>query len=667
MPVPGVQVTVTECFCARVTTGPDGRFAIVGLTEGSFTLFIDPSQVRPDLRGVDLPVTLIPGATSDASVQLARMASIDVTVTAGGTPAAARVRVWSALEFGGEVSSAVVGPDGTVTLPIRNDGEYYLEIESLTADFASEFYPDTIFRSAAQRFTVVGEQHIAVNADLEAAASISGLITFPDGSPGDSTTVRALPVGLPESQIFQVPTCNRPLPDDAPGTFRVACLHPSVDWVLKGFGLDQADNGYYPDSQSAFNATPIAVDPGQEVTGITWQLRPKSPSPTITGTSQQYFITGTTTAGVRVFGSNFPADPHAITIGVDSSNFFFPNVDVTVTSVISPTELVATIAVQPGEVGATSIPRALSMSTSIGGFFDGGPNLLLGDATTPVASISGRVTDSRGRPVANATVVLRGSTLDVFGNVTRFTASTGSDGRWSAQGVTPGAYTVRFDGTETLSGQYWRQKSRASEATVITLRNGDARTGINAALERRGPIKVSRAASRYQRANLSFDLVGEGLSPIRGDFRVSVVTPFGLFPLQAEYVSSTRLHITGFAFTGTWDVVTEWTGNDGLPTSTTCTQCITVYDELNGVFAFENYVGPGTTSTVVYFGNGLVDITKVAVSGAGVSVRSIAPADGGLAVTFVAKSTATLGPRTVTITRIDGSTTTTELVVGFPF
>ncbi len=668
-PVDGVSVQLLEFFGLGTTTGPDGRFTIASpfLPEGTFTLYVDPGFVRPDLRPVNVPVTIVAGTTVDTSVQLDQVAMFDLVVTSGGAPADARVSVWSAANFGGVVSSATVGPDGTVSLPILYDGDYYLEISSLTAEFASEFFPDTVLRSDAQRFTITGGQHVAVNVELEVSASISGTITLPDGSPGDFTMVGAVPVGLPESQFFDVPTCNRPLPDDPAGTFRKSCLHPSVDWVIKGFGLDQADNGYYPDSQSAANATPIAVDPGQEVTGIDLQLRPKSPNPTITGFSQQYFVTGTTTAGVRIFGTGFPADPNAIGIEADSSNFFFPAVDITVTSVISPTELIATIAVQPGDVGAVPIQKALSMTTSIGGNFYGGPNLLFGDPATQVASISGRVTDSRGRPVANAGVVLLGSTLDVFGNLVQITATTGNDGRWSAQGVTPGTYTVRFDGTETLSGQYWRQKSRAAEATMVTLRNGDARTGINASLERRGPVKVHRAASRYQTANLSFDLVGEGLSPIQGGFRVSVVTPFGLFPLQAEYVSPTRLHVTGFAFTGTWDVVTEWTGNDGLTKSTTCVQCITVYDELGGVFAYENFVYPGTTTTVVYFGNGLVDITKVAVGGTGVSVQSFAPTDGGLAVTFVAKSSAALGPRTVTITRIDGSTTTAELVVGVPF
>ena len=664
--VAGARVTSGFGF-TRATTGTDGRFALSGLLPGTYEVTIEPRPARPDLRPATVTVEVVDGVVADASVQLARAASFDLTVTSGGLPADARVRVWSGLEFGGVVRSGIVGPDGSVSLPILNDGEYYLEIESQDIDVASEFYPDTVLRSNAQRFTIAGEQHIAVAVELEAAASISGTLTMPDGSPGDYTLVGAVPVGLPESQFFDVPTCNRPLPDDPAGTFRKGCLHPSVDWVIKGFGLDQADNGYYLDSQSAANATPIAVEPGQEVTGIDLQLRPKSPNPTITGFSQQYFITGTTTAGVRVFGTDFPADPNAISIEADSSNFFFPAVDITVTSVVSPTELIATIAVQPGDVGAVPVPKALSMNTSIGGNFFGGPALLFGDPSTQVASLAGRVVDSRNRPVAGATVVIRSTTTDVFGNRPQFTAVTAGDGRWSAQGVTPGRYTVLFEGNEQLASVWWKQQNRLSEANIVTLRNGDARTGLNATLPRRGAVTVSRAASRYQTSNLSFDLVGEGLSPIRGGFRVSLATPFGSFPLQAESISSTRLHVTGFAFPGTWDVVTEWTGDDGSVKSTTCVACITVYEPLGNVFSFENFVGPGSTGTVRYFGTGLVDITKVVVAGKGVSVTSIVANGDSLDITFAVKAGTPLGTRAVTITRIDGSTATTDMNVGFAF
>ena len=664
-PVEGVSVFLRE-FGLGVTTGADGKYFIGDLgVSGDYTLDFDTRFSRPELRPVSLPVTLAAGTTVEVNVQLTRTATIDVTVTAGGAPADAHVRVWSAAGFN-VAASLDVGPDGTVSLPIFNDGEYYLEVESNNFEFAGEFFPDTVFRENAQRFTILGEQHIPVAVDLERAATISGIITMPDGSLGDFSQVKAMPVGFPDDQIFASPSCNLPQPDDAPGTYRAGCLHPSVDWVLKGFGSGQADNGFYLNSQSSFNATPIAVDPGQAVTGIDIQLQPKSPDPTITGVSQQFFVTGTTTPGVHIFGTNFPADFHAITVEAFSGAFFNP-VDLTVTGRVSATELIATVAVPAGDIGPLPAQKQLLVRTSMGGGSESGVTLVIGDPTTPVATVSGRVTDSRGRGVGGISVLVTSTTLNEFGGRAQTSTTTFADGRWTAQGVSPGTYTVQFEGTEAFNSQFWKQRTTATTATPITLNNGDIRTGINATLTRREPIKVFGASPRLQVPNLSFDLVGQGLGPIRGGFRVFIATAFGNFPLQAESVSSSRLHVTGFAFAGTWDIVTQWTGDDGTVKSTTCVGCIKVYDDLSA-FAFDDTVQAGTTATLDYFGSGLVDITKVTVSGKDVKVVKFATSQGSnIDITFAVKKGAATGTREVTITRIDGRSFTTFMVVGAPF
>ena len=666
LPIEGADVSIVTFGISRVTDA-NGHFEFTeALPDGEFTLNIDPRNVRPDLRPTSLNITLVAGSTFDGSAQLSESSSIDVTVTAGGAPAEARVLVWSAMSFGGILVNGIVGTDGTVSLPILFDGDYYLQIESNSQDYASEFYPDTVVRSGAQRFSIVSGQHLEVAVDLERAASISGTITNSDGTPGDFTQVAPLPVGVPEDQIFAIPHCNLPAPDDPPGTYRVGCLHPSVDWVLKGFGNGVSDNGYYLDSQSSFNATPIAVEAGQAVTGIDFQLKPKSPNPTLTGLSQQYFITGTTTPGVRIFGTNFPTDIHAISITASMSAFFFP-ATVTVTGRVSSNELIATVQVPAGDIGPLPAVKELSISTSMGGGSDSAVALVIGDPSTPVATASGRVTDSRGRGVSGISVVVLSTTLDDFGGRRQTTATTLADGRWTAQGVSPGTYTVQFEGTEVFNSVFWKQRTAQTTATPITLANGDNRTGINATLTQRGPIKVFAASPKLQVPNLSFDLVGQGLGSIRGGFRVSIATPFGAVPLQAESVSSSRLHVTGFAFPGTWDIVTQWTANDGTVKSTTCVGCIKVYDNLSA-FSFDNFIAPGNTATITYFGQGLVDITKVTVGGKDVRVLSYRTFDGGnIEITFAVKKGATLGSRPVTITRIDGRSTTTDVVVGSSF
>ena len=426
-------------------------------------------------------------------------ATFEVTVTAGGLPASARVRVWSGLPGGGVVANSLVAVDGTVSLPVPGDGDYYLEVLSQVADRANEFVPDTVLRANAQRFTIAGEQHVAVAVDLEQSASISGIITLPDGTPGDATLVGALPVGMPESEILQVWKCNRPLPGDAPGTYRIGCLHPSADWLVRGYGVDLADNAYYPNSQSAFNATAIPVDPGQAVAGIDFQLPPKSPSPTITRVDQQYFLTGTVTAGVHVFGTAFPADFHAIRLTADGSAFPVPAVDIAVTAVISPNELVATVTVQAGDVGATPIGKGLGIATSLGGASDSTTEIRLGDANTPVATMSGRVTDATGRSVANSLVAIRSTVPDAFGNIREVQTATAADGTWIAGGVAAGSYKVLFRGTPTFKSKWWPGVAAESDATVVTLVGGTVRTGFDAALVRDHRTRCSSSPTNARR------------------------------------------------------------------------------------------------------------------------------------------------------------------------
>ena len=248
------------------------------------------------------------------------------------------------------------------------------------------------------------------------------------------------------------------------------------------------------------------------------------------------------------------------------------------------------------------------------------------------------------------------------GSVARATV-TATDGRWSLQGLPAGTYTVFFDGTETTNPQYWRAKSSAATATRLVLASGTTRPGVDARLDPRGPIRITSVTPRNQLNQVSFDLKGTGLSSIKGGFHVSIPTFFGNLPLDASSVSATRLHATGFALAGKWDVLTEWTGADGSVKSSRCVQCLHVYDPLS-VEGFENFVSRGTTNTLTYFGSGLEDITRVTVSGTGVAVQQfVAPDTNTINITFRAQRTAHTGIRTVTVFRADGSKATTQVEV----
>ena len=663
-PVAGVVVRDQIDYWVSVTTNSEGYYGLSGLTDGSHDLTFDTASAAPNLRPATLSgVVVQAGSTTVADVTLQQYGRIELAVTAGGLPATASATLWRDMEFDQPAGFANADANGVMSFNIGEDGEYFLQIYAEQPGYAGEFYPDTIDREQAQRLHIVGDQEVLLTAELEQQAIITGTVSMPDGSPGDSYSVNARPAGLADEAAMELPACNLPDENDPPGTFRIGCLHPSADWVLKAFGNGVADNEYYQDSQSPNHATVIQVEPGQLVDGIVIQLDPRSPDPALTGLSRQYFLAGTTTPGVHVYGANFPSDPFAMTL---STEFWFSGINATidVTSVISPNEAIATVTVDPGEVGTTPINKPLMLNTSIGGTASCTCSLFLGDSSTEVAAMSGRVTDRNRHPVPFVTVDVRTPNPNTTGGYDIRTAITGPDGRWNADGLLPGSYQVVFHGTSELDGQWWNKKSTDAGATSLTLTAGQTTTNIDARLGQRAHITVVRANQKYHTPDVSFDLVGDGLSPITGDFRVSIDYGWGLVPLQAASISRHRLHVSGsVSGTGPFDVVVEWTQADGSVASTRCVSCITVYGQLE-LYGYFNTISRGTSTTLTYDGNNLVDLRSVKVSGKGVTINSWSINEyGQLVVVVTAKANAATGPRTITVQRIDGATATAELEV----
>lgn len=663
-PVAGVVVRDQNNYWVAATTNSDGFYGLSGLADGSHDLSFDTWPNAQTFRPTTLTgVVVQAGAVADGDVVLQRYARIDIDVTAAGLPANASATLWLDLEFDNPVGYGHTDENGLLSFTVGADGDYFVQIFAEQQGYADEFFPDTIDRELAQRIHVAGDEVVQLTASLEEQAIISGTVLLPDGSPGSPYDVTARPAGLSDNAPMEVRTCNLPADTDPPGTFRIGCLHPSGDWVLKAYGLGIANNEYYQDSQSPTHATVIAVNAGQVVTGIVIQLDPKSPEPTLTGLSQQYFLAGTTTPEVRVYGTNFPSDPDAMSL---TSGFWFSGVNATlkVTSVVSSNEAIATVTVSPGTIGATPEQRSLNLQSALGGGAECACQLYLGDATTQAATAAGRVTDSRGRPVRFATVELRTPNPNSSTGFDSRNVITGTDGRWSAGGLTPATYQVVFHGTTQLAGQWWSRKTSSAAAGAITPASGQTTTGIDARLGRRDQIEVDRAKQKYQTAQLNFDLLGQGLSPINGDFRVSIDYGWGMVPLEAVSTSDEMLHVTGYAYgTGPFDIVTEWTRADGTVASTRCVACIAVYEPLQ-LYAYNNTVVRGETTTLTLAGSGLTDLKSAKLSGRNVTIKSWSVDEfGQLNVVVTAKPNAAVGVRTLTVTRVDGATATVDVVV----
>ncbi len=96
-------------------------------------------------------------------------------------------------------------------------------------------------------------------------------------------------------------------------------------------------------------------------------------------------------------------------------------------------------------------------------------------------SITGRVLDESSDPVNDHCVRV----LDPATGTAAVTAHTGSDGRWSVE-LPPASYQVRFDGCTDggpFAREYWQNAADIDAAATFALAPGQAKTGVDAALE----------------------------------------------------------------------------------------------------------------------------------------------------------------------------------------
>ncbi|HXS62925.1 MAG TPA: carboxypeptidase-like regulatory domain-containing protein [Streptosporangiaceae bacterium] len=96
----------------------------------------------------------------------------------------------------------------------------------------------------------------------------------------------------------------------------------------------------------------------------------------------------------------------------------------------------------------------------------------------PGAGVTGRVTDSHGRP-------LKGICVEILGDDDK--AKTGPDGRYKILGIHPAKYPVSFSGgcgnTESVVGQYYKDKPGYQSATRIDFKSGKVVKGISPVMQ----------------------------------------------------------------------------------------------------------------------------------------------------------------------------------------
>lgn len=648
-PLEGVGVS-SGFFGSVVRTRADGRF-FLQLPAGPATLTVsDPSdRYRAQEVAVDVPEA----TTLDLTISLQPMPTIEVTVLADGRPVAGAP---IDATFGFFRVSRTTGPDGTARLPIETLGDYTLLVSPNDIDHVAEYYPDSITAEGATPVVVTEGSHVLVTVTLERAAVVEGTVRGPDGAPVDAD-VTARGAGLAPG-IFSLTACNLRGPTDPAGSYRVGCLRPGQPYVLQANTFNRFDVQFFDTAISPARATPLTLVEGETRAGVDFHLRPRTPDPTVYGLSRSYFLAGTTTRGVHLYGSEFPLDETALDTFVETE-FNGPDTTMHVTKVLGAGEALVDVTVAPSSGGGL-YGRSIVLNRSTGGVALCASCFLVGDRTTPVGSAAGKVTDSNDRPVAGIQVMFRSSTFGTLSVVT------GSDGKYSISGLRPGSYTVQFAGNERWGSARYKASQKEPLGRPVVIAAGKSVNGVNGELRRRGPITFTGVTPSTTGIAVEVDAIGTGLDPIRGGFRVSAIGPAGAFPANMSYTATGALRISTFAQPDVYDVRLEWTKDDGTTGSIVCAGCLRVTEPLQLSPFFGGPFTPGSVGNSVFFsGEGIHDIVGV-TGDDGISVTGFDFFFGFFHVTFDVAADARVGDHAFTVTRADGVSAPAPFAVTSP-
>ncbi|MFC7370130.1 carboxypeptidase regulatory-like domain-containing protein [Fictibacillus iocasae] len=386
LPLGGTTVRILDeagNILAELITDASGAFTSPGLAAGSYTVVV----INPDYQGFVTDITLASGETVTLNIALqANPGSITGSVVNAltGLPiAGAFVEVFLGFT---PLISGFTDLNGNFTFEGLPEG--LLTVTASAPSFAIDSEDVTVF---------AGEQSIVNLALIENPASVSGQVVTSTGTPVANATVRAVDQA---GQIIATVTT------DSLGQFTFDNLPPGVITLLAS-----ADG--FPSS-----STDVTLEPGEVLTGVLLILQE-----TVTSAISGNVIdtNGNPVAGavVSVFDENGNLAGTAITDengGYTVDNLPSGTLTVNVTA-LNFVDQSRDIFLDPGQI----LPDVDFILSPVTGF----------------GSLSGTVTDNRGRPVAGALVEIRnanGALVD--------TEITNEAGSFFSDGLAAGGYTV---------------------------------------------------------------------------------------------------------------------------------------------------------------------------------------------------------------------------------
>ena len=486
-PLPGIVVAAqVDGEYRSGTTGPDGRYEILGLSGGAYTVSFadgsggfDPAQAKFVFEYFDdasdetsaTPVVVAAGqAIAGINAAMARTGSISGRITNEQGAPLEGISVVPYLDGYQLYGYSIVSDgDGRYTVTGTRPGNYKLRFEPPEGSpLLPEWYDgQSDEASATQLPMAAGQNLIGVDASLAAAASVSGTVTNDDGTPLVSGYVSLHRVQGSTTSWYSYASLQQD------GTYQFRNVEPGT------YKAYFSDNGYYPEwwdnEADEASATPIVVTPGTAVTDIDAALtRAASISGTVRDAEGQPIadssVTAITIDGGRSWGVFTDNEGRYELTGLDAGDYTLEFQDQ------SGRHYPRWWDDQAAEADAT--PISLSR----------GQQLESVDAKLRASGwIGGTVTDSSGSPLSQMRVQVTDES-----NQTQ-TAYTGADGTYSVGPLTTGRYRVRFEESSQDNRMYvpewYDDRGDAGSAERVSVVDGVGTTGIDASLLSYGRIE----------------------------------------------------------------------------------------------------------------------------------------------------------------------------------
>jgi hypothetical protein len=546
-------------------TNPDGSYDITQLAKGSYTLGFsggcdNTGSYQPlwyNNQSSDASATAIVLATGQHATLAPQQLQPGITIQ--GMVTDDRGHRLTNICVGVDASNlAEIGPDFYTQIAYTDNGFYQatdLPPGQYQVDFGcggSPQYADQWFNHRPSQLTAgylsVPTGTATVNAVLQPAGSIAGVVTGAGGRPLANICVTAITPQSYDNDVFVIGGPGQPVTNKRGAYLITGLAAGSYDIMVNGCGSARFAQQWYRGKLTAASATPVRVRTGRETTGIDARLTEGGAiSGRVVGPG------GKPLANICVSAVDFAALSGSFAQTGRTGRYTLTGLNTGDFTLYFEQCMNAQTLVPVVKNVSIKAPKALS-----------GVNATL----LPGGSVSGTVTTaSPAGPAAGVCVEVDSSNPLNAGAF----AATGANGKYVASGLAPGTYTVEFNGPlcppfgpPNLAPQWYNGQPTQATATTITVTAGHTTPGIGAVLQPDGAITGT--------------VTGPGAAPVTGECVTAWPVPAGNAPVIAitragHYVLDDllpgRYRVEFSSACGATGYRTQWWQNAGSAASAT--------------------------------------------------------------------------------------------------